>query len=147
MVNEVLNKIYQKSTLDAVDVAEQVLVADSPIEFGLNNVLTGCSIKHTEGSPNIKLEKAGLYYVSFSADVAPTASGITNVYLTKNDVLVKGAEATFLGVASVVNNIHFDGIIEVYPSCPAIDNNVNLQVILDVAGTVSNANMVVIKVA
>jgi hypothetical protein len=55
--------------------------------------------------------------------------------------------ATVTGVAATTANLAFTALVRVLPSCCAIDNSGSLQVQITAAGTVSNANIVVIKEA
>lgn len=68
------NRNYQKSTLNAFTTASQTLLAGNNVTFANNGVLTGCSISHAAGTSTIVLGKPGLYYVSFEADVLPSAA-------------------------------------------------------------------------
>ena len=139
--------MYDKSALEAVTTTDQVVVADGLLNFATNTVLSGCSIGHVEGSNAVRLLKRGLYQVSVNVDVAPTAAGEIAIQLLNNGVAVPGALATVTGVAATTDNLAFTALVRVLPSCCAIDNTGSLQVQITAAGTVSNANIVVVKLA
>lgn len=139
--------MYEKSALEAVTTTDQVLVADGLLNFETNTVLTGCSIAHVAGSNTVRLLKRGLYQVSVNVDVAPTAAGEIAIQLLNNGVAVPGALATVTGVAATTANLTFTALVRVLLSCCTIDNTGSLQVQITAAGTVSNANIVVVKEA
>ena len=139
--------MYDKSALEAVTTTNQVLVADGLLNFATNTILTGCSIAHVAGSNAIRLLKRGLYQVSVNVDVAPTAAGAIAIQLLNNGVAVPGALATVTGVVATTNNLAFTALVQILPSCCAIDNTGSLQVQITAAGTVSNANIVVVRMA
>lgn len=121
-----MNRNYQKSTLNAFTTASQTLLADNNVVFANNGVLTGCSISHAAGTPTIVLGKPGLYYVSFEADALPSAAGTITVALQNNSVTIPGAITSITGTAATTTRIILDAIVEVRPSCYAVDNTKNL---------------------
>lgn len=136
----------QKSALSTVSSATQTLAANGYIEFTNNNLLTGVAITHLPGSTSIGLTK-GLYMVTANADVTPTAAGDIAVQLVNNGVAVSGAKGSVTGASDTMYSIGFATLVRVLPSCYAINNNASLQVQLTAAGSVSNANMNVVKLA
>ena len=139
--------MYEKSALEAVTTTAQTVVADGLLTFETNTVLSGCSITHIAGSNTVKLGKRGLYLVSVGVDLSPTAAGDIAIQLLNNGVAVPGALATVTGAAGDTYNLAFTTLVRVLPSCCAIDNTSNLQVQVTAAGTVTNANIVVVKEA
>ena len=143
-----MNCVYQKSALDAVTVPAQTLVADGYVDFATNRLQTGCSIQHVAGSNTVNLINHGLYMVSVNADVVPAAAEPITLQLLNNGEVVAGAEATITGVAADSAHVAFTTLIRVLKSCPCvIDNRASLQVQLTEAGTISNANIVAVKLA
>lgn len=143
-----MNCVYQKSALDAVTVPAQTLVADGYVDLETNRLQTGCSIQHVAGSNTINLINHGLYMVSVNADVVPAAAEPITLQLLNNGEVVPGAEATITGVAADSAHVAFTTLIRVLKSCPCvIDNRASLQVQLTEAGTISNANIVAVKLA
>lgn len=140
--------VYQKSALNAVSVPEQVLTADAYVDFETNRICTGCSVQHVAGSNTVNLINHGLYLVSVNADIVPTAADPITLQLLNNGTVVPGAEATITGVAGDTAHVAFTALIRVLKSCPCvIDNRASLQVQLTAAGTVTNANIVAVKLA
>lgn len=143
-----MNCVYQKSALDAVTVPSQTLVADGYVDFETNRLQTGCSVQHIAGSNTVNLINHGLYMVSVNADVVPAAAEPITLQLLNNGEVVPGAEATITGVAADSAHVAFTTLIRVLKSCPCvIDNRASLQVQLTEAGTISNANIVAVKLA
>lgn len=138
---------YQKSALNTINTATQTLTASEPFAFTTNKLLTGVSIAHVAGSTDVRLLNRGMYLVTVHADLTPTAAGDIGVYLTKNGIAVPGAKATVTGATGDTYNLNFASIIRVLPSCAVIDNNATLQVQISAGGTVSNAELNVVKLA
>lgn len=143
-----MNCVYQKSSLNAVSVPEQVLTADAYVDFESNRLQTGCSVQHVAGSNTVNLINHGLYSVSVNADILPEAADPITLQLLNNGMVVPGAEATITGVVGDTAHAAFTTLIRVLKSCPCvIDNRASLQVQLTAAGTVSNASITVVKLA
>lgn len=138
---------FYKSALSAVNTTSQTVAADGFVDFNSNSLLTGCAIQHIAGSNSIVLVKPGLYSVSFNADLVPTAAGDITLQLVANGVNVAGAEATVTGTTTDTANVGFSTVVRVRPNCPAVDNTTTLQVEVSVAGTISNANISIVKLA
>ena len=62
-------------------------------------------------------------------------------------VKVEGAVATVTGVAGDTYSVAFTALVKVLPSCCAVHNTGNLKVQISAAGTVTNAHIVVVKLA
>lgn len=143
-----MNCVYQKSALDAVTVPSQTLTADGYVDFESNRLQTGCSVQHVAGSNTVNLINHGLYLVSVNADIVPATAEPITLQLLNNSETVPGAEATITGVAADSAHIAFTTLIRVLKSCPCvIDNRASLQVQITEAANISNANIVVVKLA
>lgn len=138
---------YHKSTLNAVSVADQTVAADGYINFDRNAVLIGCAIDHTAGGNSVALTKQGLYDVQFNADILAAAAGAITVQLVANGEPVDGASATITATETDTANVSFNSLLRLLPNCCAVDNTKSLQVQVTAAATVSNANIVVVKLA
>ncbi len=140
---------YKKSSLDAVTIGAQVITAvdGGVLEFNQNNILTGTSIFHLGGA-SIRLRKAGLYLVSVDADILATAAGPVTLQLFNNGVAVPGAQATITAAAADTEHVSFTALVDVPLSCCSYSATTgNLTVAIDVPATVSNAHIVVAKLA
>lgn len=143
-----MNCVYQKSALDAVTVPSQTLTANGYVDFESNRLQTGCSVQHVAGSNTVNLINHGLYLVSVNADIVPATAEPITLQLLNNGETVPGAEATITGVAADSAHIAFTTLIRVLKSCPCvIDNRASLQVQITEAANISNANIVVVKLA
>lgn len=138
---------FNKSSLSAVTVAEQIVTAGDNVRFDINRVLTGCSIRHTPGTAPITLSNAGLYSGAFSANFTALASGPVTFQLYRNGVLVPGAEATHQATLNVPIAIAFPILELVRPSCVAVDNTAVLQVGVSAAGTINSSTINIVKEA
>lgn len=122
---------YRKSSLNAYNTAAQTVVEDGLFVFP-ESKLTGCSIKFADGGSQVILDKPGLYFVFFETDTAGA------VALLKNGIIVPGTEATRI----------FATLIEVPPSCCAVDNRTRLTVQnTGAAATYQDATLIVFKLA
>lgn len=140
-------KCFQKSSLATITTRDLGVVAGDFIEFDINRVHTGVSISHAEGSGVIHLNSAGLYLVTFDGDFVIGTSGAVTVQLLRNGVIVPGAENTAQAVANVPYGVHFTTLINVLPSCCAVDNKAALQIQVSAIGTFNNASLTVVKEA
>ena len=126
----------------------QTLTADGYVDFESNRLQTGCSVQHVAGSNTVNLINHGLYLVSVNADIVPATAEPITLQLLNNGETVPGAEATITGVAADSAHIAFTTLIRVLKSCPCvIDNRASLQVQITEAANISNANIVVVKLA
>ena len=133
--------------LNAVNTATQAVVADGFIAYAATNVKQGCGIKFNDGSNTISLKGNGIYLVEVNADVVPTNAELISMQLLKNNVVVPAAKATVTGVASSTSSLSFSTLIKVPCSCSCVDNTANLQVQLTALANVTNASIVVVRVA
>ena len=133
--------------LNAVNTATQAVVANGFIAYTATNVKQGCGIKFNDGSNTISLKGNGIYLVEVNADVIPTNAGLISMQLLKNNVVVPVAKATVTGVASSTSSLSFSTLIKVPCSCNCVDNTANLQVQLTALANVTNASIVVVRIA
>lgn len=126
----------------------QTVVTDAPLAFNNDKIKTGCTVTHAEGTSTFALNKPGFYFISFNADGATAdAAGDISVQMYQNGVPVVGALATDNSAAATdIGNIAFTSIVQVRPSCCAIDNDTSLTFInTGVEATYTNINLVITK--
>ena len=133
--------------LNAVNTATQAVVENGFIVYTATNVKQGCGIRFNDGSNTISLKGNGIYLVEVNADVVPTNAGLISMQLLKNNVVVPAAKATVTGVASSTSSLSFSTLIKVPCSCNCVDNTANLQVQLTALANVTNASIVVVRIA
>ena len=133
--------------LNAVNTATQAVVANGFIAYTVTNVKQGCGIRFNDGSNTISLKGNGIYLVEVNADVVPTNAELISMQLLKNNVVVPAAKATVTGVASSTSSLSFSTLIKVPCSCNCVDNTANLQVQLTALANVTNASIVVVRIA
>lgn len=141
-----MNNSYKKSTLKAINVADQTVATDGLVAFAEADA-TGCSITAT-GAGGVKINSAGVYLVIFNADVAESGTaGDVTAQLRKNAIPVAGAEATESSTAETdIVNLSFATVIDVPRSCCCVDNDATLTVANTGVGAIySNASIVVVK--
>lgn len=126
---------------------DQLVAIDGLLDFDVNRVLTGCTVKHADGTPSFTLTKPGYYYVTFNGTITNTAAGIVTAQLLNGGVAVPGAEASITNAAVTdERSFSFATIIRVLPSCCAIDNTTTLTVAnTGIEATYSVANINITK--
>lgn len=143
-----VNKLYQKSVLNAYSITSQTLTTNQVIEFTNINILDGCSIKYSPGSSSITLSKPGIYLVTVDAVAAESGTaGIVTMQLQKDGNNINGALSSSNSAAVTdFNSMTVSTLVKVLPSCQAIDNTTILTVLNTGVGAIySNANITVIK--
>jgi hypothetical protein len=132
--------------INSYTITNQIVATDDTLNFNVTKVLTGCTVKHAEGSPSFTLTKPGYYYVTFNADVLGTAAGDVTAELINGSVAVPGATATTTIAVGDTASIAFATIVRVLPSCAAIDNTTTLTILNSgVGATYTNANINITK--
>ena len=132
--------------INSYTITNQIVATDDTLNFNVTKVLTGCTVKHVEGSPSFTLTKPGYYYVTFNADVLGTTAGDVTAELINGSVAVPGATATTTIAVGDTASIAFATIVRVLPSCAAIDNTTTLTVLNSGVGTTyTNANINITK--
>lgn len=142
---------YSLSTLGTA------ITTGSSVVFNINSEDTDCRIDHTAGTAVVELNKPGYYLVQFNttgyntgaATTVDSSNGTYSFQLYNNGVAVPNAQARATSISSAaIDNISFQTIIEVKPSCCVVNNNANLEVrYLGQAGTILVANLIILKVA
>ena len=124
------------------------VVAGGIIPFSGSINRRGCSALFS--SPNtIKLTQKGSYLINASFTYLPTAAGTVTISMVVNGVTSTiniGSSSTSTAGSPV--NITIPSLIRVNSSnnCPCVDNETTISYIANVAGTISNSNVVVTKV-
>lgn len=132
--------------INSYTVTNQSVAVDDTLNFNVTRILTGCTVKHVDGSASFTLTKPGYYYVTFNADVLGTAAGNVTAELINGSVAVPGATATTTIAIGETESITFATIIRVLPSCAAIDNTTTLTILnTGVEVTYTNANINITK--
>jgi hypothetical protein len=133
--------------INSYSLTSQAVAVDGTLNFDTTRVLTGCTVKHVDGTPTFTLTKPGYYYVTFNGTITDTAAGIITAQLLNGGVAVPGAEASITSAATTdEHSFSFATIIRVLPSCCAIDNTTTLTVAnTGVAATYSVANINITK--
>lgn len=137
-----------KSVLDAYTLTDTEVAVNGLLPLEQNQLLTGCAITHIPGSTSIILNEPGLYLINFDADgYATGGTGSFTVQLYNNSIAVPSAVSTSSSTSSTdAETIGFSTIIQVKPSCCAIDNTANLTFVnTGVASTYTTINANVIK--
>lgn len=126
------------------------VLTNEALNFNINSVKTGCTVTHSPSSTTFSLNKPGFYFVTFNGVGAATGATVGNivVQLQQNGVNVPGALASAESTTALtdVKNLNFSTIIQVKPSCCAVDNNVNLTFVnIGIPTTFSNINVAITK--
>ena len=132
--------------INSYTITNQSVAVDDTLNFNVTRILTGCTVKHVDGSASFTLTKPGYYYVTFNADVLGTAAGDVTAELINGSVAVPGATATTTIAIGETESIAFATIVRVLPSCAAIDNTTTLTILnTGVEVTYTNANINITK--
>ena len=124
----------------------QAVAADGTINFDTTRVLTGCTVKHADGTPTFTLTKPGYYFITFDGVISGTTAGTVTVELLNGTDAVPAALASTTVAADDVATLNFTTIVRVLPSCPSIDNTTKLSVAnTGVATTFTTANINITK--
>lgn len=124
----------------------QAIAADGTLNFDTTRVLTGCTVKHADGTPTFTLTKPGYYFVNFDGVITGTTAGTVTVELLNGATPVPGATASTSVAVDDIDTLNFATIIRVLPSCPSIDNTTKLSILnAGVGVTFTNANIVITK--
>lgn len=129
------------STMQAVSI-------NIPLNFNTNKIKTGHTVTHSEGTPTFSLNKPGFYFVTLNATGSTTTTtGNITLQMFQNGVAVPGATATETSTAITdINSMSFSTIVQVRPSCCAVDNQTSLTFVnTGVAATYTNASVTITK--
>lgn len=120
-------------------------VSDAPIVF--NTVkFSDCRISATNGT-SFMLSRPGRYLVQFNGvGSSATAGSAFGVVLQQNEASLLETQSTITSAtADDAQTLSFSTVVRVMPSCAAISNTINLQVLTTAAGALTNANLVITK--
>jgi hypothetical protein len=132
--------------INSYSLISQAVAADGTLNFDTTRVLTGCTVKHADGTPTFTLTKPGYYFVTFDGVITGTTAGIVTVELLNGADAVPAALASTTVAADEVATLNFTTIVRVLPSCPSIDNTTKLTVAnTGVATTFTSANINITK--
>ena len=90
----------------------------------------------------MNLSEQGYYAVDGSITYTPTDAGLLTVQLMADGVAVPGASASVTAVAATTYNLSFVGMVRRCCSTPG-----TLTMMVNMAGTVSNVGLIIVKVA
>ena len=132
--------------INSYSIISQAVAADGTLNFDTTRILTGCTVKHADGTPTFTLTKPGYYFVTFDGVITGTTAGIVTVELLNGADAVPAALASTTVAADTVETLNFATIVRVLPSCPSIDNTTKLTVAnTGVATTFTSANINITK--
>lgn len=132
--------------INSYSLISQAVAADGTLNFDTTRVLTGCTVKHADGTPTFTLTKPGYYFVTFDGVITGTTAGIVTVELLNGTDTIPAALASTTVAADAVETLNFATIVRVLPSCPSIDNTTKLSVAnTGVATTFTSANINITK--
>jgi len=124
------------------------VTADTIIPFNTNALRKNCTVMHSDGSTAIKLARPGVYAVYFNATGTTTDAGTFGVQMLSNGTAVPQAVASATTAAGGTANIGFSALVFVNPSCNCVNNSTALSFqYTGSAGTITNANVLVLKVS
>lgn len=133
--------------IDSYSNTSQEVVAGGNISFAINSIQTG----YSAGSTTFSLNKPGFYFITFNGTGAITGAtvGTIIVSMLNNGTLVPGATASVSSASTTdVRSLAFSKLIQVKPSCCAVNNTTNLTFNnAGLAATFTNVNVVITKVA
>ena len=132
--------------INSYSLISQAVAADGTLNFDTTRVLTGCTVKHADGTSTFTLTRPGYYFVTFDGVITGTTAGIVTVELLNGADAVPAALASTTVAADAVETLNFATIVRVLPSCPSIDNTTKLSVAnTGVATTFTSANINITK--
>jgi hypothetical protein len=132
--------------INSYSIISQTVAADGTLNFDTTRVLTGCTVKHADGTPTFTLTKPGYYYVTFDGVVTGTTAGTITVELLNGSTPVPAALASASVEVGDITTLNFSTIVHVLPSCPAIDNTTKLSILNSgVGATFTNTNINITK--
>lgn len=132
--------------ISSYSIISQAVAADGTLNFDTTRVLTGCTVKHADGTPTFTLTKPGYYFVTFDGVISGTTAGTVTVELLNGADAIPAALASTTIAVGDEATLNFTTIVRVLPSCPSIDNTTKLSVAnTGVATTFTNANINITK--
>ena len=132
--------------INSYSTVSQAVNVNGTINFDTTRILTGCTIKHADGTPTFTLTKPGYYFITFDGVISGTIAGIVTVELLNGADAVPAALASTTIAIGNEATLNFTTIIRVLPSCPSIDNTTKLSIAnTGVATTFTNVNINITK--
>lgn len=133
--------------INSYTTTSQTVAVDGKLNFDTTRILTGCTVKHADGTPTFVLTKPGYYYITFNGIVTDTTAGNVTVQLLNGTEEIPGAtSSTTVAATTDENTVMFATIVRVLPSCCAIDNTTRLSVVnTGIEATFSVANINITK--
>jgi hypothetical protein len=132
--------------INSYSLVSQTVAVEGTLNFDTTRVLTGCTVKHADGTPTFTLTRPGYYFVTFDGVVTADAAGTVTVELLNGADSVPGAIASTALAADGIATLNFSTIVRVLPSCPAIDNTTKLSVLNSgIGATFTSANINITK--
>lgn len=124
------------------------VTADTIIPFNTNALRKNCTVMHSDGSTAIKLARPGVYAVYFNATGTTTDAGTFGVQMLNGGTAVPQAAASTTTAAGDTASVNFSTLVFVSPSCSCVNNSTSLSFqYTGSAGTIANANTLVLKVS
>ena len=138
----------QRNVLDTYTLTDTTVGVNGLLPLESNYLSVGCAISHNPGSTTIQIKKPGFYLINFDAEGSTAGeTGSFTVQMNRNGVAVPGATSTS-GATSTTNieTIGFSKVIQVRPSCQAVDNTANITFVNTGASSLyTTINVSVIK--
>lgn len=131
--------------INAVNVPIQLVGTGDSVLFSSTRVMTGCAVRHEEGSGRFVVLKPGIYRVTANADIAvPTGGtvGPISIGLSQDGEGVIGTEGTVTPtVVDAYFNVAITSLVRVYGPCG--NSVVSLVNTSDIDINVENASIVI----
>lgn len=132
--------------ISSYSIISQAVATDGTLNFDTTRILTGCTVKHADGTPTFTLTKPGYYFVTFDGVISGTTAGTVTVELLNGADAIPAALASTTIAVDDEATLNFTTIVRVLPSCPSIDNTTKLSVVnTGVATTFTSANINITK--
>lgn len=137
--------------LNSIGVITQSVVANGNILFMTDRVKTGScgccgAIQHEAGSGLFTLAKAGIYEVSFNANVSSSTVGATALVIKSNGEAIGGTEMDYTAATiSTYQSVSANTLIKVCPNTSKTISVANASTTLPVL--VKDANIIIKRLA
>lgn len=112
-------------------ITPQTLTTNEDLVFTIDEVKTGCTVTHAEGTTTFSFNKPGFYYVTFNGVASATAAATEPIVVEMYNGATAIAGALTSELSAAVDTpvaLSMSTIIQVRPNCPAIDNKVSLTI-------------------
>lgn len=125
---------------EAVNNTSQTVLANGNVAFATVKIANGIKLQNN----SVIVPYRGIYYIIFSADVMPAATGELTITIRNNNDII--ATSTINATEDITERITIPTLLRIRPSCCVLDNAANITVTLSAEGTVTNADIIVMKV-